>query len=351
MSNKKTIQINPNFFSLSKNKTSKKSERKQKRQDLRMSIKPNNIKKKLIQKIKDHQKQKSEKEIKVENGEKKEFTKNFNDQLKYLEDLIRKKKQRELKKKMKRMTRKISNYTNSHQSSSQTPSTIQIHNPSIDNTIPNAPLQTSHTVSEPTTVERYSPSIKKPPPYGCLKNGKKPTYSQYKRTLKVREKINIPETPSHIPVAPSPPTSQITKPNANNAPSNISILSDRETRLEKLKMRLSTPKKEDKIQKIIKVKRTIKKYKLGKNKKKNSIGVLVKSGKTRKLIKLEHKILREKPLREIKQYLKKHNLIKTGSSAPESVLRKLYEDSFLSGDIHNKNTDNLLHNYLNKEEY
>lgn len=351
MSNKKTIQINPNFFSLSKNKTSKKSERKQKRQDLRMSIKPNNIKKKLIQKIKDHQKQKSEKEIKVENGEKKEFTKNFNDQLKYLEDLIRKKKQRELKKKMKRMTRKISNYTNSHQSSSQTPSTIQIHNPSIDNTIPNAPLQISQAISEPTTVQRFSPPIKEPPPYGCLKNGKKPTYSQYKRTLKVREKINIPETPSPIPVAPSPPTPQIAKPIANNVPSNISMLSDRETRLEKLKMRLSTPKKEDKIQKIIKVKRTIKKYKLGKNKKKNSIGVLVKSGKTRKLIKLEHKILREKPLREIKQYLKKHNLIKTGSSAPESVLRKLYEDSFLSGDIHNKNTDNLLHNYLNKEEY
>ena len=27
------------------------------------------------------------------------------------------------------------------------------------------------------------------PPYGCLKNGTKPTYSQYKKTLKVREKI------------------------------------------------------------------------------------------------------------------------------------------------------------------
>ena len=31
------------------------------------------------------------------------------------------------------------------------------------------------------------------PPYGCLKNGTKPTYSQYKKTLKVREKISFPQ--------------------------------------------------------------------------------------------------------------------------------------------------------------
>ena len=100
---------------------------------------------------------------------------------------------------------------------------------------------------------------------------------------------------------------------------------------------------------LIKVKTTIKKYKLGKNEKNRVIGVLVKSGKTRKLIKNEQNILRKKCLSEIKQYLRKHNLIKTGSSAPESVLRKLYEDSFLSGNVYNKNTANLLHNYLNNE--
>ena len=44
MSTKKMIQVNPAFLSLSKkNKTTKN--RKKKRKDLRMSIKPNNIKK------------------------------------------------------------------------------------------------------------------------------------------------------------------------------------------------------------------------------------------------------------------------------------------------------------------
>ena len=58
MSTKKMIQVNPAFLSLSKkNKTIKN--RKKKRKDLRMSIKPNNIKKKLIAKIKEHQKKKN----------------------------------------------------------------------------------------------------------------------------------------------------------------------------------------------------------------------------------------------------------------------------------------------------
>ena len=61
-------------------------------------------------------------------------------------------------------------------------------------------------------------------------------------------------------------------------------------------------------------------------------------------------VLRKKCLSEIKEYLRKHNLIKIGSSAPEAVLRQIYENSFLAGNIYNKNPDNLLHNYLNNED-
>ena len=94
--------------------------------------------------------------------------------------------------------------------------------------------------------------------------------------------------------------------------------------------------------------KTIKLYKLGKRKKENNIGVLIKSGKTRKIIKDEILVLKQKSIMEIKVYLRKHNIIKTGSTAPESVLRKIYEDSYLAGDIYNKNSENLLHNYINK---
>ena len=49
---------------------------------------------------------------------------------------------------------------------------------------------------------------------------------------------------------------------------------------------------------------------------------------------------------DIKYYLRKHNLIKVGTSAPENVLRDIYENSSLSGDIYNKNVTTLIHNFM-----
>ena len=48
----------------------------------------------------------------------------------------------------------------------------------------------------------------------------------------------------------------------------------------------------------------------------------------------------------MKNYLKKHNLLKSGSHAPPNVIKKIYEQSLLSGDIKNSNKDNIIHNYL-----
>ncbi len=299
MSAKKTIQINPDFFKMSgKGKTKRKRDKKEKRKDLRLSIKPNDIKKKLMARIKEHQKQKldSDKNITTMEKEKKDqekFTKDFNSQIDYLEKIIGSKKEKEKKRKHRKRTRK-------------------------------------HKENPPIGV---SAPIVSAPPYGCLKNGTKPTYSQYKKTLKVREKIKLPKKESE--------SKNLIKP----------ALTSRQDKLSKLKERLATPKKPTPIKKLVSVKKTIKIYKLGKNKKKANVGVLVKSGKTRKLIKKEQDVLRKKCLSEIKDYLRKHNLIKIGSAAPESVLRKIYEDSFLAGNIYNKNPDNLLHNYLNNEDF
>ena len=128
--------------------------------------------------------------------------------------------------------------------------------------------------------------IQPDPQYGILKNGKKPTR---------RNHIN-------------------TKPN---------------TRFEKL--------------------RTIKrKYKLGKNGRK--ISVLLKDNKTRKKIKNEVQELKQKTIKEIRSFLQEKNMIKAGSIAPNNVLRKMYEDMYLTGNIENKNTDNLIHNYVNDDE-
>lgn len=307
MSSKKMIQVNPAFLSLSKKNKSKKEKSSVKREDLRKSIKPNNIKKKLIQRIKQHQQEKSSKRILNQNNqneseEEKNFTKDFNDHLSYLEEIIQKKKKKRMKKKLRQQTKR--------------------RNPKIN--------------------------VQPDPPYGCLKNGTKPTYSQYKKTLKMRNNPTSITSQKLTQDIINPKPKVLINDNVIE-PKLVPETNLREDKLARLKARLAIPK-ESKKERLVKVKKTIKKYRLGKNKKERVVGVLVKSGKTRKMVKDEHTILRKKCLSEIKQYLRKHNLIKIGSSAPEPVLRKLYEDSFLSGNVYNKNASNLIYNYLNDEE-
>ena len=86
------------------------------------------------------------------------------------------------------------------------------------------------------------------------------------------------------------------------------------------------------------------KYHLGKQKKK--VSVLIKNRKTRKRIENEDKKLVEKDIAEMRSHLIERNLYKAGSAAPSDVIRQLYRQSILAGDISNKNGDTLLHNYV-----
>jgi uncharacterized membrane-anchored protein len=71
---------------------------------------------------------------------------------------------------------------------------------------------------------------------------------------------------------------------------------------------------------------------------------------TRKRILSAQKDLKKKSINDIKLYLKDHNLIKIGSSAPNDVLRKLYESAMLAGEITNSNSETLLHNFTKEEK-
>ena len=309
---RKTIQINPDFFKIGK-KTRKQKQSK-KRSDLRQSIKPNNLKKQLISRIKNHQQLHKEKSEQSDTDNLDKFQNDFNSSLNYLQTMIKQKKEKKRKRTRKKKEKKtpIAPPIINTQPFTQSPST-----------------DANASVQQPQLVLQTKSNNPVGLPYGCLKNGTKPTYSQYIKTLK---KNNTSKKQTLVLPPKPPPT--------------IEVL-ERKEKLNKLKESMALPKKET-ILKTINRKRTIKIFKLGK--KEGKVGVLVKSGKTRKKIREEHKILQSKCILEVKRYLRKHNLIKAGTAAPENILRKLYEDSFLAGDIYNKNADILLHNYLQNDK-
>ncbi len=316
MEKRKTIQINPDFFKLGKKTKSKREKRK--RLDLRQSIKPNNLKKQLLARIKNHQQEQSEKDKQDSEEKLDEFQNDFNSSLNYLQTMIKQKKEKK-KKRTRKKREKVP------------PSTpIPTPTPTPTPTVNTQPFS-NETLITPQLVQSKQSSTYKPvqaPPYGCLKNGSKPTYSQYMKTMKKTKKAK----PTLILPPKPPPTPSVL---------------ERKEKLNKLKETMALPKKE-KILKTISKKRTIKIFKLGK--KDGKVGVLVKSGKTRKKVREEQHVLHSKCILEVKRYLRKHNLIKAGTTAPENVLRKLYEDSFLAGDIYNRNADILLHNFMQGQQ-
>jgi len=164
------------------------------------------------------------------------------------------------------------------------------------------------------------------PPYGNLKNGKKPTYSQYKQSVQ----FQTPATPHHS----QPKTTEPRPVTPIHVDKTIPKLVSKPTVSIGNAVTIDAPR--------IKRKRRKKKYTLGK--KDRVVGILIKNRQTRKKIAREHKNLKTVPMKKIKLYLKKHGLIKVGSIAPDHVLRNIYETSILSGDVFN--IKNQIHNYI-----
>ena len=394
MSESRKIVINGSFLnSNGGNKTRKNTGDKIKKERPKPVIKPNSLKKTLLEKIKKHQQtEKMSKQTvgQVNDGHSEEdlkFHDSFMNSLEYLNKLSEseKQKRREQKRDKKyanktikhmvpvggnrvipniatpmgnmisvdwpsddvgdKLSNKVGNnqiqFGGQSQSQSQGQGQSIVHLSDLQNVSPNIIPAVSQAVS-PTVSQAVSPTVSQAvspmtplygghnnaqsPPHGCLKGGSKPTYREYhNKTVKNKPSITI-QTSDHEPRHMEEPK----------------IVNDIKIRQQKL----ADLKKSHK--KIRQTKRTTKKstYTLGKTG--GKVSVLIKNNATRRKIKLEHGLLKQKPLNEIKKYLYDKNLIKIGSTAPNDVLRILYEQSILAGDITNVEPATQLHNFMNK---
>jgi hypothetical protein len=255
------------------------------------------------------------------------------------------------------------------------------------------PINTNHvTGGNNTFSEIYTSPLQKvsTPSYGCLKNGNLPTYRNLcNRTLKNQvgeSSINVvsplvssssplvslasPLVPSSSPLVPSPSplvplasplvpsSSPITGTLAHNGSSGINeqpqqksiaerIKSPTELLLiEKVKQKAESTKPKPINKKIKKILRRT--YRTGKDQFRPRVSVLLPNKTIRRNVTTKSYLLKQTPIEEIRKTLLKQGFIKVGSSAPNDVLRKMYESvQMIGGEINNHNPDNLLYNFFN----
>lgn len=206
-------------------------------------------------------------------------------------------------------------------------------------------------------------TLRPEPEYGCLKNGKKPTYRTWKNHTQ-RSYLPVGGRPSIAPNTANPTQQRIEqiRQRANITRVNQMASSPEPMRLQKpesqkisdiIKREQMKQMKDLKIPKKIKRPKQCQKtmrrtYRVGRSKVAPRISVLVSNRTIRKNITTQAQLLKQVPIKDVKQYLIKHGFIRVGSIAPNEVLRRMYESAqMMCGEIHNHNPDNLLYNFLN----
>ena len=126
------------------------------------------------------------------------------------------------------------------------------------------------------------------PSYGCLKNGKIPTYKNFTRLSSLSTTPRRPSTPS------------------------------------------TTYKHYRKCGKI----------------QNNTVRVLLADQKMVNGVERDKKKLEKHSLATVCDYLAKRNLYSAGSDVPEDILRETYKNAHLTGNVHNHDSDIMINNFL-----
>jgi hypothetical protein len=95
--------------------------------------------------------------------------------------------------------------------------------------------------------------------------------------------------------------------------------------------------------------KTIKQY-TSFGKKNNTVRILIKDKNTYAKIDKDIKKLDKHSMTDIRTYLREKKLYKVGSTAPDDVLREIYKNAQLTGNVENKNDETMVHNYLNETQ-
>ena len=387
MSTKKTIQINPELFKMPGNKTRKNKEKKE--LTLNPVVSPSNLKNKLLKRIKEHKTNELKgSSLKNENNE--TFSDEFYGAMDYLSGLKHKQKQLQILN-----NKTLKNHTINNLSAS---STANI-NPQIFLDLPPELTEPNKTQLISNEIFNMNYKTNDGVPYGCLKNGKKKTYREWKEES---SSSAYPELPDLVrPPTPPKKTDGMYFTNIKNAietnqpekTNNISL--SREERLEQIKNKLRkmedqetaikrkaiedfntmektieakllpeldyTDNETNNIDELIKerekkietmnpkqyLKKTVKrKFTLGKSDKLRRISVLIKDRQTRKNIINTQKELKKTDITDVRRYLRQHGIIKVGTTCPADILRKTFESALLAGEVTNTNKETLLHNFL-----
>jgi hypothetical protein len=184
----------------------------------------------------------------------------------------------------------------------------------------------------PQKPEDFLPSIfiKEEPPHGCLKNGKKPTFREWASKILGGGQSGVP--PPHDGGASGGAGGGASGGAGGGASGggDGSVGSIDPSQIAGMRVKIRKTHK--------------KRYRIGKHD--DVVGVLLKNKQTQRHIQSQHLTLRQKSIGEIRKYLYDHHLLKIGSNAPPDVLRRMYEDAILTGDVKNTNDGVMLHNFM-----
>jgi hypothetical protein len=317
MSERKTIQINPELFKVS-NVSRKKKPADHPKIQMKNTIKSQKqktLRKNVLKMIREKQ-QESYRELfdtkkkptkEADAPYEKEFNKDFDETVEFFSSLSSK-----IEERPKPSAVVPHNITFKNRTSS-----VLSHEdpPILEDPFPNehhANVDTEPYVEPFTTLDT--------PKYGCLKNGTLPTWRNYTR-----------KNGSNPVRVPPPPPSHLLQ--------NTEIIQKME------KIHGVKPEKQKRI-KYLKRKKIFKRtYHVGRNK--SVVGVLISNKTIRNRVTTQSQLLKQTPIKDVRRFLIKKGLIKVGTNTPNDVLRKMYETvSLLCGEIQNHNPENLLYNFI-----